>query len=431
MSVREPTKGTEIAALEAQRNEQETLAEGALQGERRAAIGRLAMILMFAAVTNLDSRVSTDPAVAVVGAVYTIGALLTLIAVYRTKVAVVGRARWRPVVLTIIDYGLVTTMALLDIGRSGTFNPGQHVVASSIVLAFSVSRYSVYHVVLAGALATVSFGIVSAQAGELTTHTTVFVMSGYVVLTLMIGLTNRAVGAMFRGLRQRDNLTKMMPRQVAERVMRNGPAALAPVEREVTVMFSDIRGFTTMSEGMGPREVLVMLDDYFGRMSQIVKGHDGVVGKFLGDGMLAFWGVPDRLEDHAVRAVRAARDMRRALRELNQHRDKDGLPPIRIGIGIHTGTVAAGMLGGQLQSEYTIIGDAVNVASRIEGLTKDLGNDVLISETTWNQLTGTKRGDKVASVEIRGRKEPVTLYTLDSSAATVEVSATPAADGTY
>jgi adenylate cyclase len=430
MSVREPTKGTEIAALEAKRNEQEVLAHGALQGERRAAIARIAMIVMFGLVTNLDPGQSGDRAQTIVGGAYTLWAIGVALGVHRVKEPKASSAKWRPVVLAIIDYSLVTTMACLDFRRGGSFSPGQHVVASAIVLSFSVARYGVAQVVFATTLAITSYIIASSYGGELATHVTAFVIAGYVVLGLMIGLTNRAVSGMFRGLRQRDNLTRMMPRQVAERVMRAGPNAVAPVEREVTVMFSDIRGFTGMSEGMGPREVLVMLDDYFGRMGQIVKGHDGIVGKFIGDGLLAFWGVPDRLDDHAVRAVRAARDMRRALRELNQHRETEALPPIRIGIGIHTGTVAAGMLGGQLQAEYTIIGDAVNVASRIEGLTKDLDIDVLISETTWNQLTG-KRGDRVASVEIRGRKEPVTLYTLDASAATVEVSPTPQTGGTY
>jgi len=161
------------------------------------------------------------------------------------------------------------------------------------------------------------------------------------------------------------------------------------------------------------------------RLAMIAKGHDGVVGKFMGDGLLAYWGVPDRLEDHAIRAVRAARDMRRTVRELNQYRHNEGLAPIRIGIGIHTGNVAAGMLGGTLQSEYTVIGDAVNVASRVEGLTKEHDVDVLISETTWAQLPEPRRGERIASAEIRGRNEPVVLYTIDSSAATVQVSAKP------
>ncbi len=430
MSASQPTKGTEIAALEAQRNEQEVLAHGALLGERRAAIARLAMIVMFALVSNLDPLQTSYPAQTVVGASYMLFSVLVIIGVYRVKKGEPNKARWRPILLSVVDFSLITTMAMLAVRRGEGFGPGQHVVAASILMSFSVARYGVFQVIYATVLAIASYVVASSYGSQLFTHVTVFVLGGFIVLGLMIALTNRAVTGMFEGLRQRDNLTRFMPRQVAERIMRAGPGALAPVEREVTVMFSDIRGFTGMSEGMGPREVLVMLDDYFGRMSQIVKGHDGVVGKFLGDGMLAFWGVPDHLEDHAVRAVRAARDMRKALRELNQYREKDGLPAIRVGIGIHTGTVAAGMLGGQLQAEYTIIGDAVNVASRIEGLTKELDTDVLISETTWSQLTG-KRGDRVTSTEIRGRKEPVTLYSLDSSAATLEISPKPLSGGSY
>ncbi|HEY5935239.1 MAG TPA: adenylate/guanylate cyclase domain-containing protein, partial [Kofleriaceae bacterium] len=386
------TKGTEVAALEAARNEAEVLADGALHGERRAAIARIVMILMFAMVSNLDEAQRADRVQFLVGASYTVFALATLWVVFKSPKGIPGRARWRPLILTVFDFALITTMALLDLRRSGAFEPAQHVIAASILMSFAVARYGVFHVIYSATLAITSYSIAAIYGGQLLTHTTAFVIAGMIVLGLMIALTNRAVSTMFRALRQRDNLTRFLPRQVAERIMRAGPDALVPVEREVTVLFSDIRGFTTMSEGMGPRDVLLMLDDYFGRMSQIVKGHDGVVGKFLGDGLLAFWGVPDRLDDHAIRAVRAARDMRRAVRELNQHREQHGKAPIRIGIGIHTGPVAAGMLGGALQAEYTIIGDAVNVASRIEGLTKEHDEDVLISETTWQQLADTKRG---------------------------------------
>lgn len=104
--------------------------------------------------------------------------------------------------------------------------------------------------------------------------------------------------------------------------------------------------------------------------------------------------------------------MRRAVDELNQHRERHGLAPIAIGIGIHTGLVAAGMLGGVLQAEYTVIGDAVNVASRIESLTKEHHVDLLISETTWSQLPGPQVGERLDSVEIRGRKQPIVLYTM-------------------
>jgi adenylate cyclase len=143
-------------------------------------------------------------------------------------------------------------------------------------------------------------------------------------------------------------------------------------------------------------------------MSQIVKGHDGVVGKFLGDGLLAFWGVPDALDDHAVRAVRAARDMRRALRELNEQRAQDNLPPTRIGIGIHTGMVAAGMLGGMLQAEYTVIGDAVNVAAR---LCAEAGpGEVLVSEQFLRVVRDQVSCDYLPELALKGKAQVVQVY---------------------
>ncbi|HEY5927109.1 MAG TPA: adenylate/guanylate cyclase domain-containing protein [Kofleriaceae bacterium] len=423
MSAKQPTKGTEIAALEAQRNEQQVLAEGALVGERRVAIARLAMVAMFGIISNVRAGGSSTP-MSISGAIYTFIAIVTVIMVHRVKIAEVGKARVRPLILSAIDWTFITGQGLFAVDH-GSHHAGMAAVASAVVLSFAVARWPLVNVVFSIVCAPVSFAIVSAYDGTLGSHPSVFMMGGLLVLGFMILLTNLAVRRMFAGLRQRDNLTRFLPRQVAERVMQQGPGALAPVERIVTVLFSDIRGFTSMSEGLSPREVLIMLDDYFGRMSQIVKGHDGVVGKFMGDGLLAYWGVPDKLDDHAVMAVRAARDMRKAVRELNQHRETQGLPPIKIGIGIHTGTVAAGMLGGSLQSEYTVIGDAVNVASRVEGLTKEYDVDVLISETTWQLLGEPRRGDKLGSAEIRGRKEPVVLYTIDSSSATVEIAAQP------
>lgn len=421
MSTREPTKGTEIAALEALRNEEEVLAEGSVVGERRAASARLVMIAMFGIISNLRP-IGSSFEMKAAGTVYMIGAVLTWYALhYRIKGGSPERARIRPLILATVDWAFITSQAIFD-AQLGGFDRGMAAIAAAVVLSFTVARWPLYHVIYSMIAAPLTFAIVCAYAGALDDQASFFIMGGLLVLGLMVLVTNIAVRRMFSGLRKRDNLTRFLPRQVAERVMERGPNALAPVEREVTVLFSDIRGFTTMSEGLEPREVLSMLDDYFGRMSQIVKGHDGVVGKFMGDGMLAYWGVPDKLEDHAVMAVRAARDMRKAVRELNQYRENHGLPPLRVGIGIHTGTVAAGMLGGTLQAEYTVIGDAVNVASRVEGLTKEYGVDVLVSETTWDQLAEPRRGTRLASAEIRGRKEPVVLYTIDATAATVEVT---------
>jgi len=138
-----------------------------------------------------------------------------------------------------------------------------------------------------------------------------------------------------------------------------------------------------------------------------------MLNKFLGDGILAVWGVPDRQADHAERAIRAAIDMRKKLVEINEHRVRDGYPEIRVGIGIHTGVVAAGMLGGADQREYAVIGDAVNVASRVEGLTKTLGTDLLISETAFRYVKDTFSGKRVSEEKVKGREEPVVIYSLD------------------
>jgi adenylate cyclase len=133
--------------------------------------------------------------------------------------------------------------------------------------------------------------------------------------------------------------------------------------------------------------------------------------------MLAFWNVPNRDEAHAPHAVQAALDMRRKLVELNSHRATLGQAPLRIGIGIHTGIVAAGMLGGADQHEYTVIGDAVNVASRIEGLNKSLGTDILLSEVTYQLVKERFACNRVSEERVKGREQPVVVYGLQGEAA--------------
>jgi adenylate cyclase len=322
------------------------------------------------------------------------------------------RARFMPMVMTTIDFTFITFMGWNDVGTTFGYHPELAAASAAILISFAITRIALWQVAATVMFAMVSFTLVSAHAGRFGEPTMLFQLAGYAALGFMVGMTNRAMRRMFTDLRRRDNLTRFLPRPVAERVLAHGSAALSPVQREVTVLFSDIRGFTALAENLAPRAVLELLDDYFGRMAMIVKGHDGVVGKFLGDGLLAFWGVPDDDRDHAHKAVRAALDMQRELVDVNRQREVDGLAPLRIGIGVHTGPVAAGMLGGAEHAEYTVIGDAVNVASRIEGLTKTHGADVLVSETTWARCGERFGGTKLAAEEIRGRREPVVLYAV-------------------
>ena len=405
------TNITAISSAQSIRNEQRTLAEGSLAGERRVAVARIVMAALLALITELPRFGGHLPSSALRSLVG-VGYVVVAIGVYwwlRVSRADPHRGAYHAPAMTLLDFAFITAMAILDHDEDGF---AMHPTASAILIAFTVARYNLWHVAIAVLCAELSYLAVYVGGDAFDPHPATFVMGGYAVLGVVVGLTNRAVRTMFGDLRRRENLTRFLPDQVVQRVLASGTEALAPVQREVTILFSDIRGFTALSETLEPKAVLALLDDYFGRMTQVVKGHDGVVGKFIGDGLLAFWGVPDHLEDHAVHATRAARDMRAVLRELNAERIASGAPELAIGIGIHTGVVAAGLLGGT-QAEYTVIGDAVNVASRVESMTKELGVDLLFTHATWSQLQTPDRARHIATVPLRGRKESVELYTFD------------------
>lgn len=406
-----------LATLEAQRNERRTLSAGALLGERRAALARIVLLAVFTLTVEVIPRFASrdlafPPARSAILAIYALFTIGVNVHVHHSKA---DSDRWlvRPFAVTLLDFAFIATMALTDPHTGQALEPEMLAMAGATLISFSIARLQIAHVAFAVICAAATFVAVSAATRASALDALLFVIGAFALIGVVVAATNIAVRRMFDELRQRDGLARFLPGPVVDRVLSGGTESLAPVQREVTVLFTDIRGFTTMSEHMAPRDVMALLDEYLGRMSQIVKGHDGVVGKFLGDGMLAFWGAPDHVPDHPTRAVRAARDMLRALDEMNQDRLRNGAEPLRIGVGVHTGVVAAGMLGGATQAEYTIIGDTVNVASRIESLTKTHGVDVLMSETTWNRLNGVIRGRRVAEAEIRGRSQPIVLYSFD------------------
>jgi adenylate cyclase len=401
---------------ESRRNEDMVLAESSLIGERRVSIVRLVMFIGFGVTQHfvagsLGKADRTDVikiAVLISYFLFTVGLLVRL----RTmkpdpRMAIAG-----PLIATVADFGFIATVAHRDYLLFGRLFPEMGAAVLALFICFSVTRYSLIHVVLSTALACITYLGLSLAHDSFSPTSTPFVCSAFITLGVLIGLTNRSMRDLFSGLRKRDNLSRFLPRQIVDRVLQHGEAALRPTQCEVTVLFSDLRDFTSLSEKLPPGEVLALLDDYFGHMAQIVKGHDGLVNKFLGDGMLAFWGVPDRSDRHAELALRAALDMRTKLDEINVARQKSGAAALRFGVGVHTGPVAAGMLGGADQHEYTIIGDAVNVASRIEGLTKTRGVAILVSERPL-QLAGSRfKGERVAEEKVKGRVDPVVVYYL-------------------
>lgn len=224
-------------------------------------------------------------------------------------------------------------------------------------------------------------------------------------------LISANVATMFLTLRRREELMRFLPRQVVEEYDAGRiDLSLGGDRRNVTILFSDIRGFTTLCEERDARELTDQLIEYLTEMTNIIYRHGGTVDKYIGDAVLAVFGAPVTHSDDADRAIQVAVEMRIALEELNKRWKGTGWPELKIGIGLHSGSVVAGKVGSPDRMEYTVIGDVVNVASRIEGLTKDLGQSLLFSDATRERLTD-QTAELVSESPIRGREKTVKLFT--------------------
>ncbi|WP_374587650.1 CHASE2 domain-containing protein [Ideonella dechloratans] len=192
--------------------------------------------------------------------------------------------------------------------------------------------------------------------------------------------------------------------------------ALEASNRELTVLFCDLRGFTTLSEHLPPQALRELLNRYFGTVTEIVHRHGGTLDKFIGDAAMAFWNAPTAQPDHAQRAVRAALDLAQAAGPLNDHLGAQGLPGVRFGIGLATGTVCVGDLGTPQRRTYTAVGDAVNLAARLEALTRDLGVDLLVADSTraacGQHLDTALDWLEVDECQVKGRQQSVTVFTV-------------------
>lgn len=238
----------------------------------------------------------------------------------------------------------------------------------------------------------------------------------------------RALHAVVIERRQRERIKRMfahyVPAEVVERLADDAAGLrLGGETREVTMMFTDLEGFTQISESLDPETVTELLNNYLTAMNQIIFDEGGTIDKFIGDAIMAFWNAPLEHADHAQRAVRAAIRMQQALAELREGYQREGLPPLRMRIGLHTGPALVGNMGSLIgRVNYTAIGDSVNLAARLEGVNKLYGSEILISGESAERVREQVMLRRVDRVRVKGKREAIDIFTPCDDARLVELS---------
>jgi adenylate cyclase len=212
--------------------------------------------------------------------------------------------------------------------------------------------------------------------------------------------------------RLKSTMYRYMTQELAEELLKLDDAKLGGDRKEVSILFSDIRGYTTLTENLEAEEVVSMLNEYFESMVEAVFKHKGTLDKYIGDAIMAVFGSPLPLEEHAWMAVQTALEMRVRLHEFNQRRYTDDKPKIKIGIGINSDTVISGNIGSSKRMEFTAIGDGVNLGSRLESISKQYGCDIIISDNTFKPCQDQIWARELDYIRVKGRNEPVAIYEL-------------------
>jgi adenylate cyclase len=241
----------------------------------------------------------------------------------------------------------------------------------------------------------------------------------FIVPSLFTLVPNVGLVALYRVLIEEQEKRKVrgafqqyVSPEVIRRVL-SDPELVQPRKSEITVLFSDVRGFTTISEKLDAQELARLLNGYLTEMTRIIFRHQGTLDKYIGDAVMAIWGAPFTEPKHGERCCEAALSMLSRLSELQQGWVSEGLPAMEIGIGINTGIASVGNMGSSLRYGYTAMGDTVNLASRLEGLNKEYGTSILISETTRADVTNDQIIIReIDFIRVKGKNQPVTIFEI-------------------
>jgi len=320
---------------------------------------------------------------------------------------------WMAYAAVPVDVGCVLAVALLLGGVDTTAPLAFFIVV--VMHGLLLHPRALFAIVVAASAAFLLLDVVSAQ-GLPIDEVIIFLTSlnlTALATTGVIGMGRRLTDGMLEAQRGEHEVLETFGRhvspQVAKRLLERGLDSESEL-RDVSVLFLDIRGFTTRSEGQSPEQVVGMLNDLFSFMVDEIDRRQGIVNKFLGDGFMAVFGAPLSGGEDAVNALAAGMAICDRLEA--RAKEMEG-PPLRIGIGIHAGHAIAGNIGSTRRKEYTLIGDVVNVASRVESLNKQFHSTMLVTHAIWSHLPEPRPEARVhTDVEIRGRSERMTLYEL-------------------
>jgi adenylate cyclase len=288
-------------------------------------------------------------------------------------------------VVMLVLSGLVLAIALPLLSASRAVLLSVGVLVFLVVLNFWLYR---------------SFGLVLPLAGALATGVAAFALNmsyGYFVESR----SKRELATLFG--------TYVPPELVDEMVKDPDSYSMKAINKELTVMFCDMRGFTKMSESMEPVQLQALLNEVFSRLTGQIRSQRGTIDKYMGDCVMAFWGAPVETADHALLAVKAAVEMSHAVEQINAEHKAKGIPAIGIGIGLNTGNMCVGDMGSNIRRSYTVIGDAVNLGSRLEGLSKSYGVDIVVSEST-RKLVSEFAWQELDKVRVKGKDQAVAIF---------------------